>query len=147
MFNLITNTFNRLIAAFPHDDLSFKVFNVRVFDLRLLHVWKMPLVTVRCTLAHSWWFIQLRMKEQCYLLLKKNECHYLSAHLSCIQKVTVSSWVRERFDLRTVRYLTEIICKVDRESFSIKRSLKTKLGTDLWNTLAQGRGEKGRHVL
>lgn len=40
--------------------------------------------------------------------------------------------------LRTLQYLTKIICKVDRESFSIKPSLQTKLGADLWNTPAEG---------
>lgn len=53
----------------------------------------------------------------------------------------------ERFDPITLQYLTEIICKVDREPISIKCSLKTKLDADLWNTVAQGRREKGRYVL
>ena len=53
----------------------------------------------------------------------------------------------ETFDLRTLRYLTEIICKIDRESFSIKHSLETKLSADLWNIAAQGDNEKAHPYL
>lgn len=55
-------------------------------------------------------------------------------HLSRIQSAVIP-W---DLTLRTLQYLTKIICKVDRESLSIKPSFKTKLGTDLSNTLAEG---------
>lgn len=37
-----------------------------------------------------------------------------------------------------MQYLTKIICKVDRESLSIKPSFQSKLGADLSNTPAEG---------
>lgn len=59
---------------------------------------------------------------------------FFSLRLSRIQSA-VFPW---DLTLRTLQYLTKIICKVDRESLSIKPSFKTKLGTDLSNTLAEG---------
>lgn len=80
------------VVASHHDDLSLKVFNVHVFNLQLLF----------------WWLVKCVYKSSVTYFLKLMVLPFSSS-----QKVTVSSWAIERFDLSTLQYLTELICKVD----------------------------------